>query len=246
MVDMQTSPPLIRTEDGSFSLYCTEVGECYHSRSGAKSEAQSLYVEASGIAARWHQPTPISVLDVGLGLGYNALCAIESWMADPAATASLHLTSFEKNAALFKPLRTAQGTWQTNWPENWRRWVHALSPIFCEGEVWRAEISHPSQPSMCRWTCVIGDIRETLAAHVPATGWELIWYDPFSAKKAPELWIEAWLTQLRRVTAPTATLVTYSVARGVREAFSAAGWSWEKVPTNTGKRAWLRVTNATN
>ncbi len=246
MTDFPQQAHLISTEDGSFSLFCEEIGECYHSRFGAKSEAMGLYIRASQIAERWRNASPLYVLDVGLGLGYNALCTLESWLADPQAAAPLCLTSFEKNQALFNSLRIVQGPWQVNWPESWRSWIQALAPISAlhsttSGEVWKAHIPHPTRPIACEWTCVTGDIRETLFAHAPSSGWERIWYDPFSAKKAPELWAAPWLTQLRTCVAPSVTLVTYSVARSVREAFAQAGWSWEKVPTDTGKRSWLRV-----
>ncbi len=61
----------VKTKDGSFTLYCSSVGECCHSLSGALEEAYKKYVEP----ARLFKGT--LVLDVCFGLGYNSYFALK-------------------------------------------------------------------------------------------------------------------------------------------------------------------------
>ena len=81
-------PTVVETADGSLSLVHPEHGECYHSRSGALTEARSLYIEMSGFLPRLAATAKavIEVLDVGLGLGYNALASIDAWAAALSAS----------------------------------------------------------------------------------------------------------------------------------------------------------------
>ena len=67
----------VLTADGSLSLHQPAYGEEYHSKHGARTEAEALYMDASGFGARLACATaPLAVFDVGLGLGYNALATI--------------------------------------------------------------------------------------------------------------------------------------------------------------------------
>jgi len=231
----------VLTTDGSLTLFCPESGECYHSRAGAKAEAMGLYVEGSEIALRWRKEEPVSVLDVGLGLGYNALCTLETWRQDPEASANLSISSFENNESLFTALCSGLASWQENWPQSWVDAVRGLQ-FFPESNGWRVCLSHPTRPLFCEWVCLLGDIQETLPGRAPQGGWKFIWYDPFSPQKAPALWEANWFGELRESVHVQGRLMTYSVARGVRDALAAGGWTWKKFPTSMGKREWLWAT----
>ena len=61
----------VKTKDGSFTLYCSSVGECCHSLSGALEEAYKKYVEPAKLFKG------ALVLDVCFGLGYNSYFALK-------------------------------------------------------------------------------------------------------------------------------------------------------------------------
>jgi len=103
---------ILATEDGSLSLIHPDHGEAYHSRLGADTEARLLYIEASGIQARFAAAAPLAVLDVGLGLGYNAIHTLEAW-ANAASPGPLQVVSLEINLALVEaPRILAAPLWQ--------------------------------------------------------------------------------------------------------------------------------------
>lgn len=53
---------------------------------------------------------------------------------------------------------------------------------------------------------------------------DAFYQDPFSPKKNPRLWTVDWFAKLRRLAADGAILSTYSSARSVTKALTAAGW----------------------
>jgi tRNA 5-methylaminomethyl-2-thiouridine biosynthesis bifunctional protein len=74
-------------------------------------------------------------------------------------------------------------------------------------------------------------------------GFDFVWQDPFSPQKNPTMWSAEWFARVREVSATGCTLMTYSVARAVRDALAASGWSVAKIPTSIRmKRHWLRAT----
>lgn len=108
-------------------------------------------------------------------------------------------------------------------------------------EFWRASIRHQHTEAVCSWDIFVGDAAAVLAAQ-PHAAADFIWQDPFSPDKNPAMWGVAWFHALRPHAADGAQLVTYSVARGVREALEHGGWKWEKIKTATKlKKHWLRA-----
>ena len=63
------------TEDGSLGLYNKELGEVYHSKYGAKSEAKEKFINPAKVIDNHH----LDILDICYGIGYNTKCAIENF-----------------------------------------------------------------------------------------------------------------------------------------------------------------------
>ncbi len=81
--------PLL-TNDGSISLYNTEVDDIYHSSIGAYTEALNKYTIPSGITEYCKQNNEVSILDTCYGLGYNSRVSItEILKINPACKINL-------------------------------------------------------------------------------------------------------------------------------------------------------------
>ncbi|MFK7823647.1 MAG: MnmC family methyltransferase [Oligoflexales bacterium] len=233
---------LIKTADGSLSLIHPEHDECYHSHGGALWEAQSLYCQASGIVNKFASDlSPTYVLDVGLGLAYNACSTIDAWFCG-SGSSDLEIHSLEINADLVSALIGARGEWQESWPDNWRDWCCSLSAQ--DEQTFQAQINHPTlAQATCRWFIYVGDGISTIKAlNVKmSTPWDFIWQDPFSPEKNPRMWNEDWFKLLSENSNQKTQLLTYSVARVVKNALMGAGWTYEKVKATGPKRHWLRA-----
>lgn len=237
--DEQISPfgELVATADGSLTIRHPLHLETYHSTAGAETEARELYINSSGILNCFAAGNPTQVLDVGLGLSYNAMATIDAWL-DAESSGALVLTSLESCPGLVEALRAGQAGWTGDWSVRRMDVVAAL--LNADQGHYFTEIIHPVSGAVCRWTILIGDARNTLANI--AAQYQFIWQDPFSPEKNPEMWSENWFTSLRSVCASDAVLMSYSVARSVRDALTAAGWQVERFKTPLiQKRNWLRA-----
>lgn len=231
---------IVRTGDGSLTLRHPEHGECYHSETGAEAEAHFLYLVASGLEAGWARREPVSILDVGLGLGYNAVATITSWKA-AANPPDLILQSLEIDPALVDAFASGFAPWQTTWETDQILTVQCLRRLDTD---WRVTLHHPRGGAVCDWTISVGDAQAVTLAP-GASGFDYVWQDPFSPQKNPEMWNAAWFARVLRHASPQVILMTYSVARAVRDGLSDAGWQPEKIPAlNSTKRHWLRATKA--
>ncbi len=66
---------IIITKDGSIGLYNKSLGEIYHSKEGAKTEAFEKFV----MPCLPLNKKPLNILDICYGIGYNTKCAIENF-----------------------------------------------------------------------------------------------------------------------------------------------------------------------
>ncbi len=234
----------VKTQDGSITLRHPTYDEEFHSIHGARREADCLYMEASGFRKLLSQPQTqeaLDVLDVGLGLAYNALMTIECWMQG-LGESDLRLVSLEQSLELVQSLTDPSCPWKEGWSEDWKQWALSLRAVGQIAE-WQSRLIHPLTGRRLHWIVLIGDARQ---ANLSAFAFDYIWQDAFSPKKNPELWSEEWFTKLRRHSAAKVQLVSYSVARLVRDHLEAAGWSPQRVKTPeipglgvAGKRNWL-------
>jgi tRNA U34 5-methylaminomethyl-2-thiouridine-forming methyltransferase MnmC len=235
---------LVVTQDGSMTMRHPEYDEEFHSIKGARFEADSLYMEASGFRSRLmisEASDTLDVLDVGLGLGYNALMTLECWMQG-GGLQDLNLVSLEHTPELVRSLADPLCGWKQGWPDEWKTWSQRLHKI-AGTDNWTADFEHPHSGKKMNWLVLVGDAR---AADLSAYTFHYIWQDAFSPKKNPELWSIAWFEKLRAASHPTVQLVTYSVARLVRDHLEAASWIQERVKTpqarngeGSGKKQWL-------
>ena len=244
---MEEFGQLVKTNDGSFSLLHPELNETYHSNGGAKWEAKMLYCEASGFKIKLKNSTfnklnCISVLDVGLGLGYNACSTIEAW-CDEQTKNHLVIESLEYNNRLIEKLVSGQGEWQQNWPNHWFSWLQSLA-YQEEVQSWCAEIRHPHHAQLkCTWKIHVGDAFKKISSFKNnfLKPWDFIWQDPFSPQKNPSMWDSAWFQLLAKNADAQTTLMTYSVAKIVREALGNGGWNFVKINATGPKRHWLKA-----
>src|SRR6202012_2782234 len=69
---------IVKTEDGSNTIYNSEVGENYHSRHGALQESRHVFLKSGLEYFLANNPSKeVSILEVGFGTGLNFLLSAE-------------------------------------------------------------------------------------------------------------------------------------------------------------------------
>ncbi|MBN2566512.1 hypothetical protein JXB02_00315 [Candidatus Woesearchaeota archaeon] len=187
----------ILTKDGSFTLYSEEHSEYYHSLTGAEEEAREKYAQPGVAAIRGKDR--VRVLDVCFGLGYNTAAFLDM-AEDEMSRIRVEAVGLENDPAVLREILTT--------PARFRSYPRIRAAV--RGE----------EPSI---RIILGDARQTI---LQAGGpFDLVFFDPFSPKRQPELWSEAFFREIAVRMAPGALLATYSCAKAAREHMGAAGLS---------------------
>lgn len=229
---------LVETQDGSWTIKHEGHGQDFHSSEGAKFEAWELYIVASGLHERLTDPTGVvTVLDVGMGLGYNAAATIAAWW-DAASPPHVELVSLEIDRRLAEVIADGTAPWLGNWEESWLVGPKSLRKI--SDETWRAALIHPDSGTRFLWTVLIGDAVKQDIPQASAP-YDYIWQDPFTPELNPTMWNARWFQGLKTVAKADAKLMTYSVARVVKDALTEGGWEHERFRTPGRKRHWLKA-----
>lgn len=171
--------------------------------------------------------------ETGFGTGLNFLCAWELFEAHAPQDARLHFISVEKFPLRRVDLERAIALWPTlaPWGQALLSQYRVIEPGFQQLRLAGGRVT---------LTLLIGDVQTQLPlldAQVHA--WFL---DGFAPAKNPEMWTPAVFGQLARLSAPDATLGTFTAAGDVRRGLVAAGFVMKRVPGYGTKWEALRGT----
>lgn len=207
-----------------------EYGDVYHSADSGPGQARHVFLGGNELPARWGGARTFTVLETGFGMGLNFLSTWAAWRDDPARPERLHFVSVENHpfaheglAALHAryPDFTALGSeLQAAWP----LLLPGLHRLHFDG-------------GRVTLTLAFADVAEILPKLRLAA--DAIYLDGFAPDRNPEMWSAAVMKALARCAQPGATAATYTTARTVRDALSAAGFVPELRPGFGRKRHML-------
>jgi len=143
------------------------------------------------------------VLDICFGLGYNAAAALEKGAIITALEIDGNLKDIIKNTSF---------------------------PLKSYDIVKKVVAGNPDE----RLTIIWGDARETIKTLKTIKKsnqyFDAVFLDPFSPKKAPELWTKEFFREIKQVLKLGAVLTTYSCARIVRDNLKETGFQVKDGP----------------
>ncbi|MDK2858562.1 MAG: uncharacterized protein PWQ89_1681 [Verrucomicrobiota bacterium] len=199
-------PKPVKTDDGSITFFSKDWKEHYHTRSGARLEAQKKFVEPAGLSRKL-QTSDLKLLDVCFGLGNNSLAAL---CAADGAKHRLDITALEMDKRIIRAAAEFFQCLETD-PVNWRKVL--------------TELYHNSSfiTQQASLSLAIGDARY-LIRNLESESFDIVFHDPFSSQHCPELWTVEFFRELFRAIKPDGVLLTYSSALPVRGAMREAGF----------------------
>jgi len=201
--DFMTPVP---TDDGSITFFSNDWKEHYHTKTGARLEAEKKFVVPSNLALKL-KTSNVNLLDVCFGLGNNSLAAL---CAANGAEHALDITALEMDKRVVRAASEFFQTLETD-PVNWQEVLKTL----CSD----ATCHLPLATLNLLW----GDARY-LIQQIPDNSMDIVFHDPFSSQHCPELWTVEFFKQLYRVMNPNGVLLTYSSSLPVRGAMREAGF----------------------
>ncbi|MFD2517999.1 tRNA (5-methylaminomethyl-2-thiouridine)(34)-methyltransferase MnmD [Salinimicrobium flavum] len=218
---------IIKTADGSSTIFIPEWNEHYHSKHGALQEALHVFID-TGLQhyLRIHNPEKMNIFEIGFGTGLNALISyyaaeragieinytgVEAYPVSNEELAALeYAQSLSEDNASEVFLKLHEGSWGQR---------QEISPFF----------------TLQKEQMFFSDIQAENAC-------DLIFFDAFGPRVQPDLWTEEIFTRMYRALRHRGVLVTYSAKGSVRRAMQAVGFLVERLPGPPGKREMLRAT----
>ncbi len=211
-----------------------QFGDVYFSRNDGLGETRHVFLQGNALAERFAALPAggrLTIGETGFGTGMNFLCAWQLFTQTAPADARLHFVSVEKYPLSSADLKKALALWPglAPWSAQLLAQYVAINPgfqrlVFDGGRV--------------VLTLLVGDVLEQLPpleARIDA--WFL---DGFAPAKNPAMWTPELFTELARLSAPGATLGTFTAAGFVRRGLIAAGFAMHRVPGYGHKREIMR------
>ncbi|MBI2665131.1 hypothetical protein HYX12_00740 [Candidatus Woesearchaeota archaeon] len=200
----------IITADNTETFLNEQVGESYHSQTGAVEEALKKYAIPCKIK-ELAKHGKVTILDVCSGLGYNSAMAIDVALEENSQC-EIEVIGLEFDPEIIRKIQDVNPPIKF-YSQYQKISLHNLS--FQEGRI--------------SVKVILGDARET-CKRLQENYFDAIFFDPFSPKTAPEMWQVSFFKEMWRVMKPTAILATFSCARMVRENMAAANLLYDDGP----------------
>lgn len=225
-------PALRRGEDSE--LFSEQFEDGYWSKAGARAESRYIFMGLNELHDVFQSPDreDIVIGEIGFGSGLNFLETVELFNRF-GENQTLHYIGFE-----CFPLRVEDLVDFLSSSDFSEESISRLAAL------WRDLIpglnSFTFIDRKVKLTIVIGDATEWISeANASVNVWFL---DGFAPSKNPLAWSERLLSGVTRLSAPGATLSSFSVAGSVRNPLQQLGWEVKKVPGFGGKREALSAT----
>jgi tRNA 5-methylaminomethyl-2-thiouridine biosynthesis bifunctional protein len=211
--------------------YCAAFGDVYHSADGGIAQAEHVFLKGNGLPERWARRERFVVLETGFGFGLNFLATWQAWKRDASRCRRLHYVSIEKHPFTLGDLRLLHERYPELAPE--ARELHAHWPLLVSG-------AHRLEFGDVVLTLFFGDVAMLRDLRLAA---DAVYLDGFAPAKNPDMWTHQVMRSVSRLAADGATLATWSVAAGLRDALESTGFAVEKRAGFGGKREMLVARN---
>ena len=214
---------IVKTRDGSSTIYIPEFDETYHSTHGAIEESLHVFI-SSGLKFKTNL-NDINVLEVGFGSGLNALLtfiyseelnknikytSVEAFPLKWNLVSKLNyidLISKGKYSAIYKKMHTCY--WES---------FYVLSPYF-----------------------TLRKQNVKLQNVLFENEFDVIYFDAFAPRVQPELWTERIFTSMYTALKPGGILVTYCAKGSVKRTLKRVGFDLQSISGPPGKREMSRA-----
>ena len=185
---------IIKTEDGSSSVYHEELNETYHSTRGALAESQHIYINAGLKYLLENGEKHIRIFEMGFGTGLNAILTYKEWLKYPEVI--INYTAIEKYP--LDELTVSQLVFE-GISDN--REIYEAFTLM-HGLDWGQVVKLAEGFTFLKSEADIHNYR-----HMDT--YNLVYYDAFAPSKQPDVWKFEVLEKLSAALKPGAVLVTY-------------------------------------
>ena len=214
---------IVKTRDGSNTIFVPEFDETYHSTHGAIQESLHVFIR-SGLKFKT-ELNDINVLEVGFGTGLNALL---SFINSEETNKNIKYTSIEAYPLkwyLLSKLNYIDLIFNGKYSATYKK-IHT-----CD---WESFYILSSFFTLRKQNVKLQDVSFD-------NEFDVIYFDAFAPRVQPELWTEQIFTSMYKALKPGGVLVTYCAKGSVKRALKYVGFELQSIPGPPGKREMSRA-----
>jgi tRNA U34 5-methylaminomethyl-2-thiouridine-forming methyltransferase MnmC len=228
---------IVKTSDGSNTIYNSHVGENYHSRHGALQESRHVFVNAglkyfldeASIKAPNLMSVSVSILEVGFGTGLNFLLSADVCMDQKIPLDYTGIEAYPLSGTMIGQT----GYDQYVSPELWQKFIDNYEKLL-------------TAPVALHSICQLQIAGCKLSDFDSKQQYDIIYFDAFASARQPEMWDETAISHTIKFLKPGGVFVTYAITGNLKRALKALGCRVEKAPGAPGKREMLRAVKNCN
>jgi len=212
---------IIKTSDGSDTIYVPDLNEHYHSVHGAVQESIHIFIR-SGF--EYCKADPVNIFEVGFGTGLNVLLTAISSLKDERKVNYTTIEKYPLDDSIINSL-------------NHQNFAGEMGK-----EIYQSIHSAPwnGKENICKnfyLTKINGDF-----TIIPLTGkYNLIYFDAFGPDKQPEMWTIEMFIKITNIIDKNGLFVTYSAKGDVKRNLRSCGFEVTLLPGPPGKRQIIRA-----
>lgn len=215
---------IMRTADGSNTLFSEQYGVTYHSRHGAVTESAHVFINA-GLRYKAAVQPAIAILETGLGSGLNAFMTLLEAERRNLTVRYTALELFPLHATDLAALDYAA----------------ALQVADRQADFLALHAAAWNQPLPLGEHFCFEKKKESIESFCQPDAFDLIYYDAFAPQAQPELWSAEVMSRMFVSLKPEGALVTYCAQGAFKRNLKKAGFLVEALQGPPGKREMTRA-----
>lgn len=210
---------ILKSNDGSHTLYLPEMDETYHSRHGAVQEALHVFIR-NGLLCKAEEQSELKVLEIGWGTGLNSLL---TYKVAKEHGLKVHYVGIEKFPVPIKVLEQL----------NYKEWDQ-------DDYLSNAYAANWEEPARISEDFVLEKLAKDVLDLDFMEEFDVIYFDAFGPRAQGEMWQKNIFEIIFNATKPGGVFVTYCAKGQVRRDLQEVGYSMKRLPGPPGKREMLR------
>ncbi len=214
---------IIYTKDGSHTLRNAELNETYHSIHGAVQESRHVFIKNALDYMIELGASELAILEVGFGTGLNTWLTAKRLVEGSCKVSYTTLESMPLDESIWLKLNYAHTAEDI---ELFKRIHHA---------VWNQHASIARDFSLTKLNTTIQQ------ASLPASSFDVVYFDAFAPEKQPEMWDIEVLKKVFFSMKQGGVFVTYCAKGQVKRDLKNLGMVVETLPGPPGKREMIRA-----
>lgn len=212
---------LIKTDDGSQTIYSEQFNEHYHSTFGALSESVHVFIEAGLKHCKLNE---ISIFEVGFGTGLNAILTYIESIKQNLKIKYTTIELFPVDINLIENINYNQFLTASQY--------HIFNKM--HSAEWNTEVQLDNHFAFTK-------IKADLTSYIPTEKYDVIYFDAFAPDTQTEMWTFDIFERLFKATNPQGFLTTYSSKGIVKKNMRNAGFKITRLQGPKGKHHILRA-----